>query len=91
MHHYLQVEELGEPEEAEEIGEVGELKAAKKTMSKSCMKDIYQQSRNIVDLDKCLVKPSKILIPYSQFKPCKYSNHVNIHIINTDLHANLIP
>jgi hypothetical protein len=29
MHHYLQIEELGEVEEAEEIGEAGELKATK--------------------------------------------------------------
>jgi hypothetical protein len=55
MHHYLQVEELREPEVAEEIGEAGELKVAKKTLLKSCMKDIYQQSRKIVDLDKCVL------------------------------------
>jgi hypothetical protein len=55
MHHYLQVEELGELEEAEEIREAGELKVAKKTLSKSCIKDIYQQSRKIVDLEKCLL------------------------------------
>jgi ribosomal protein L10 len=55
MHHYLQVEELEEPEEIKEIREAGELKVAKKTLLKSCIKDIYQQSRKIVDLDKCLL------------------------------------
>jgi hypothetical protein len=52
MHHYLQVEELWEQEEAEEIREAGELKVAKKTLSKSCIKDIHQQSKKTVDLDK---------------------------------------
>jgi hypothetical protein len=55
MHHYLQVEELEEPEEVKEIGEVGELKVGKKTLLKSCIKDIHQQSRKIIDLDKCLL------------------------------------
>jgi hypothetical protein len=52
IHHYLQVKE---PEEAKEIGEAGELKVVKKTLSKSCIKVIHQQSRKIVDLDKCLL------------------------------------
>jgi hypothetical protein len=53
----------------------GVLKVVKKTLSKSYIKDIYQQSRKIVDLDKYPFKPSKILIPHSLFKPCKYSYH----------------